>query len=233
MNSDKPLRKLGIDALVLFAAFPMACVNSSAAFPPPRVRQQALSQSQQQQQPPPSPTPAQTSQPESQQTPPSPQPSSKQHKVWSNDDVIQIRTPADNYQMEKEAKEAADAKAAAKEAALRASLKSEKQPPLDIKLPATAEETEQMLKNTESDIQEETIIFDKMQKELLDTPATQQAQKQKEIDHLNGLIETSQRDLKALQDHLQALRAKSQKENSPAAPTSSPTPPTPPPPPNP
>ena len=57
-----------------------------------------------------------------------------------------LRTPADNYQVEKEAKEAAEAEAAAKEAAHKAAGKSEKEPPLDIKLPATLEETEKMLK---------------------------------------------------------------------------------------
>lgn len=224
MTSHRSLLQFGASSLTLVAVLflpQMKCCAFAAC-------QQEQQQSQPQQ-PPPSPTSsAQNPQPASQQTADPDQPSAKGHKVWTNDDVVLIRTPADNYQMELEAKKAADAKAAAKEAALRATLKSEKQPPLDIKLPATAEETEQMIKNTESDVQEETVIFDKMQKELLDTPAEQQAKKQKEIDHLNGLIETSQRDLKALQDHLQALRAKSQKENSPAAPEPPPAPPTPP-----
>ena len=142
----------------------------------------------------------------------------KRRKVWTNDEVVSLRTPADDYQVEKEAKEAADAKAAAKEAAIRAALKSEKEPPPDIKLPATPEETEKMLKDTQDDIQEEMVILDKLRKELLDAPTEQQVDKQNEIDRLTASLRPLRRDAKALQDHLQTLRGKSQAENLPPPP---------------
>ncbi len=159
-----------------------------------------------------------SSQPASAPAPPIGELPVKRRKVWTNDDVVEIRTPADNYEMEMEAKKASDAKAAAKEAAIRAAIKSEKQPPLDIKLPATVEQTDKMIKDTQSDIQEETVILDKLHQELQDAPAEEKPQKQKEIDHLNGLLETSQRDARALQDHLQTLRGKPREENPPAPP---------------
>lgn len=173
---------------------------------------QSPSESRSQQQP---PTAASPTQNPATPTDPSQQaePAAKKHKVWTNDDAIESRTPADNYQFEKEAQEAADKEAAAKKAAAKAAAKSEKEPPLDIKLPATQEETETMLKDTQGQIDEETKLRDRLQNEYSNTPLDQQPQKQQEIDRANRIISNSQRDLKALQDHLLALREKSQPEN--------------------
>lgn len=212
MNQTKPFQKLSVTFLALGAALLLAQLKSDAS---PSGKQEQ----QQSQQPPapPSPTPPPSSRPASEPAPPIGELPVKRRKVWTNDDVVEIRTPADNYEMEMEAKKASDAKAAAKEAAIRAAIKSEKQPPLDIKLPATVEETEKMIREKQSDIQEETVILDKLHQELRRAPAEEKAQKQKEIDSLNGLLETSQRDARALQDHLQTLRGKPQEENPPAA----------------
>jgi hypothetical protein len=215
MNLKHPSQKLGGFSLALTAALllPQARCDASPA------RQQGQQQSPSKQAPPPpTPQPTQNSQPASQQTPPPDQSAAKQHKVWTNDEVVLLRTPADTYQVEKEAKEAAEAEAAAKEAAIRAAIKSEKQPPLNIKLPATPEETEKMLKSTQGDIQEEAFVLDKLKKEVLDAPTEQQAEKQKEIDRLTASLETLRRDEKALQEHLETLRGKSKGTNPPASP---------------
>jgi hypothetical protein len=213
MNPNKPYWKLGVSALVLSAVLFFAqidCAGSSA--------QQQEQQQSQQPPPPSSSTPPPSSQP-------APDPATsigplpvKRRKVWTNDDVEVLRSPADVYLADKEAKEAADAKAAAKEAAVRAVLKSEKEPPLDIELPATSEETEKALQTARDDIQEETTILGKLHRELLESPAEQQAEKQREIDLLAGKIDTLQRDVKALQRHLETLRAKSPEQNPPAPP---------------
>jgi DNA repair exonuclease SbcCD ATPase subunit len=216
MNLNKPSQKLGASGLALGAALLLAQLRCEAAI----TQQQEQQQSQSQQQPPP-PPPSPTSPPSSQ---PAPDPAApigalpvKRRKVWTNDEVEVLRTPADSYQVEKEAKQAADAEVAAKEAAHKAAGKSEKEPPLDIKLPATPEETKKMLKSALDDIQEETVVQNKLQKELLDAPAAQQADKQKEIDRLNASLETLRRNVKALQDHLQTFPEKPQGENPPAA----------------
>ena len=215
MNLHKVLHTLGVSFLVLIDALLMAQLNCHASSVPHQEQQQ----SQSQQPPPPPPTPQQISQPASQQTSPPDQPAAKPKKVWTEEDVILLRTPADNYQVEKEARGAAEAEAAAKEAARKAAAKPEKETPLDIKLPATPEETEKMLKSVQDDIQEEAVILDKLQKELLDAPAEQKAEKQKEIDRLTASLETLRRDVKALQDHLQTFPVKPQGENLPAAPS--------------
>jgi hypothetical protein len=226
MNPHKPLRKLVVSSLCLAAALLSAQLKCDAS----PAQQQEQQQSQSQQQPPPPPAPAQNAQPASSPTPQINELPVKRRKVWTNDEVVTLRTPTDNYLAEKEAKQAADAEAAAKEAAIRAAIKSEKDQPLDIKLPATPEETEIMLKNTQEDVQEETVVLEKLHNELLDAPLEQQAGKQKEIDHLTANIEILRRDVKALQEHLQTLRGKSAEKKPPAAPEAPSAPPTPPPP---
>lgn len=208
MNSTKAYQRLGASSFALGAALFLLHMKCNAA---PRQDQQ---QSQSQQQPPP---PSQNSQSASQQTSPPDQPAPKQKKVWTEEDVILLRTPADNYQVEKEARDAANAKTAAKEAAARASAKPGSEPPLNIKLPSTPEETEKMLKSAQDDIQEETLILNNLYKELLDAPTEQQAEKQKEIDRQTKIMETLRKDVKALQDHLQTFSGKPQDENPPAA----------------
>jgi hypothetical protein len=219
MNPNKPFRRLGVSFVVLSAALFFARIDCAGS--------SAQQQEQQQSQPPPPPASSSTSAPSSQ---PAPDPATsigplpvKRRKVWTNDDVEVLRTPTDNYLAEKEAKAAADAKAAAKEAAVRAALKSEKESPLDIELPATPEETERALQTARDDVQEETTILGKLHRELLESPAEQQAEKQKEIDLLTGKIDTLQRDVKALQRHLETLRAKSREQNPPAPPQPPPT----------
>jgi len=214
MISDKPFQKLGAFSLALGAAFLLAQENCGAA----SARQQGQQQSQSQQPPPP---PSTTPPPSAQ---PAPDPAAqigplplKRRKVWTNDDVVVLRTPTDDYLAEKDAKAEADKQAAVKEAAIRAAVKSEGQPPLDIKLPPTREQTEKMVNDTQAEIQEETQVLAKLQKELLEAPAEQQDHKQKEIDRLTVALETSHRNLKALQGHLQTFSEKPPEEN-PAAP---------------
>ncbi len=211
MNLDKTSQTLGISSLVLVVGFFLAAVKCDAS----AATEQEQQQSQQPPPPPPSPTSPPSAQPASDPEPPIGALPVKRRKVWTNDDVVVLRTPTDNYLAEKEAKRAAEAEAAAKEAARKADAKSDKELPLDIKLPATAEETEKMLKETQIDTQEDIDALDKLHKELLETPAEQQVEKQKEINRLTGNLETLQRDVKALQEHLQSLRKKSQGENPP------------------
>jgi hypothetical protein len=208
MNPDRTSQNLGVSSLVLVAVFFLVFVKCDAS----PTAEQEQQQSQQTQPPPPSPASPPSSQP-SDPTPPIGALPVKRRKVWTNDDVVVLRTPTDNYLAEKEAKRAADAEAAAKEAARKADAKSGKEPPLDIKLPDTPEETERMLKEEQIDTQEDIDALDKLHKELLETPAEQQVEKQKEINRLTGNLETLQRDVKALQEHLQLLRKKSQGEN--------------------
>lgn len=147
------------------------------------------------------------------------QAAANQRKVWKNEDVIALRTPADIYLLEKEAKEAADAATAAeKEAADQEAAKAAAVQPSGIKLPETQEETEKLLKDNENNVQEQSAILERLQNELANLPQDEQAGKQKEIDQLTESLTKLKRDGKALQDHLKTLTEKPSTENPPSTP---------------
>src|SRR5271154_2005251 len=105
MNLRKPFQRLCVSYLALGASL-LSSQWECDAFPAARQEQQ---QSQAQQPPPPtpSPIPPPSSQPASDSAPPIGALPVKRRKVWTNDEVVVLRTPADSYQVEKEAKEAA------------------------------------------------------------------------------------------------------------------------------
>jgi len=213
MNRNNPFQRFG--ALLLGVGGALLVVQTTC---PASTADQHEQQSQSQPPQPPPPAPAQNPEATSPSVALPEQLPVKRRKVWTNDEVTSLRTPADAYQVEKEAQAAAEARAAAKEATIRASLKSEKEPPLDIKLPNTRQETENMLKNTQADLQEETVVLDKLHKELLDSPEELQEQKQKDIDRLTASIETLRRDERALQGHLRTFEEKPEEQKPPAGP---------------
>lgn len=198
------LRQLGISSLVLCA---LVLTGSGLRI--------VSSHQQQSQQPSsaPSPTPPPSAQPASGPVPPVGELPVKRRKVWTNDDVIETRTPADNYQIEKEAKEAAEA--AAK---LAPKPKATKEAPLQVQLPTSVEETQLLIKNAEQDISDEQASLASLHEELATVPEEQKKAKQKEIDIVTTELDRGRNQLKVLQDHLQALREKSPTENPPAAP---------------
>lgn len=131
-----------------------------------------------------------------------PQPAAKAKKVWTNEDVISLRTPADIYQAEKEAQEAAAARAAAKEAE-EAKVRKEADPA--IKLPATVEETTKLIKAKEDQIDDEQNALERLVKDLPNTPEDQKAAMQKEVDRVAGDLPKVRSELKVLQTHLEKL----------------------------
>jgi hypothetical protein len=176
-----------------------------------------LPQEQQQSQPPPPPppTPAQNSQPASQQTSPSDPPAAKQRKVWTNDEVVLLRTPADNYLVEKEARGAAEAEAAAKSAA---QPKAGGEAPSEIKLPTSIEETQLLIKNKEQDIIDDQATLVSLNTELANAPEERKKAKQKEIVIVAAELDRAQNELKALQDHLVELHKPPASESTAAPP---------------
>jgi len=124
-------------------------------------------------------------------------------KVWTNDELESSRSPMDQYLVDKEASEAA---AAAQDAA---DAVASQQALARIKMPATVEETQRAIDATLQDINDEKDAIDRLNKEFDAAPAEQKAGIQREIDrHTNG-VQTSQQELKALQDHLKQLNSKS------------------------
>ncbi len=157
-------------------------------------------QEQQQSQPPP---PQQNPQPSSQQPTATAQQAPKQRKVWTNEDLILLRTPADIYLLGKEAREAAEAEAEA--AKIAAEGKPVMDAPLEIKLPTSIEETQLLLKNKEQEVADKQAALTSLKAELSDTSLALQPTKQKEIDTLAADLERAEKERKALQDNLEQL----------------------------
>jgi predicted component of viral defense system (DUF524 family) len=178
-------------------------------------------QQQSQPPPPPPPAPAQNPQSSAPQASASDAPVAKQRKVWTNDDVVQLRTPADNYLAEKEAREAAKAEAAAKSAA---HPKTSGEAPAETPLPTSMEETQLLIKNKEQDISDDQAVLTTLNQELADVPEEQKKAKQKQIEIVAAELDRARNELKALQDHLVALHKQPASESTAAPP--------PPPPPN-
>jgi len=162
-------------------------------------------QQEQAQQPPPPPTsaPAQNSQPGAPQASPAEQSAAKQRKIWTNEDLVSLRTPADIYLLEKEEREAAEADAAAK---LAAEQESRQGAPLEFKLPATIEETQQLIKDKESEISDTRAKHAKLTTEMQTVTDEQKEAKQTEINIAAAEMELARNQLKALQDHLVELQ---------------------------
>ena len=176
----------------------------------------------------------QTSQ--AQQQPPeqqkNPQPSSqplgpsapKRTKVWTNDDMPALRTPADVYLEEKEIQKAAAAEAANKRAELE---KQIKQAGLTVDLPPTSEETQRVIKSKQERLQELKDHLAVLTQGLLDAPEGQKVTDQKQIEEFTGESQRLQLELKVLEDHLQSL-AKTAPSEQPPAPSTSESPQNPP-----
>lgn len=203
MSNQKPLAS----PLPLVALFLLASLAVSA---PAAVQQGQPSSSQQ------SAQQAQNGPAQSAQTPPPRQAPPKQHKVWSNEDVVSLRTPEDTYLVEKEAQEAAAAEAAAREAAAD---KLTKELGLTMTFPATPEETQQGIEVREQQMKEDRATLERLNRELPEISAERKSEKQKEIERVTNDLQTACIEIRLLQNHLQKLTKPPATETSPALPS--------------
>lgn len=201
-NSLRRLSALGIAA---GGVAPFLILFAQSAFPERRQGQQS-SQSQAQQ-------PASQQQQNPQPSPQPPEPSApKVKKVWTNDDVVSLRSQADVYLAEKEAQEAADAEAASKKVAL---AKQIREAGLTMKLPSTSEETQRLIKAKEEQIRDLQEGLDRLTGEMPDAPADQKSAMQNQLEMVVSSLQKARVELKVLRDHLTEL-AKTE-ANEPAA----------------
>jgi hypothetical protein len=131
----------------------------------------------------------------------------KVKKVLTNDDLESSRSPVDQYLLDKEASEAAAAAQAAADA-----LASE-QALAGIKMPATVQETQRAIHDAHQEINDHNDALDRLNKELETAPDVQQGGIQREINRHTSGVQTSEQELKALQDHLRQLNSKSSSGN--------------------
>jgi hypothetical protein len=210
MNLHFPFRKFSISFLTLSVTISLAPWANFSGIS--QTQRQQSSQTQQQ-----SPQQQQSAQQPS-NSQPSEQPEAKQKKIWTNDDVIALRTPADLYSLQKEAQEAAAAEAAAEEAA-KAKL-ADGAGPAET-LPTTAEETRKLIAAKESQIGDDQQALDRYTAELPDEPAERKDRMQEEINRITADLPKERSQLRILQDHLEELTKKQLNE----APVPPPAPP--------
>jgi hypothetical protein len=194
MHVHFSLRDFSLSSLSLGAALSFSpLANRPAVWRTPeqqssQIQQQAPQQQQSAQQP--------------SNSQPSQQREAKQKKVWTNDDVVSLRTPADVYLAEKETQEAAAAEAAVKSAA---KAKLVDGPGPTEKLPSSAQETQKLIAAKESHIADEQQALDRYTAELPTEPAERKDRMQEEIKRITGGLPKERLELKMLQEHLEEL----------------------------
>lgn len=199
MRASTTVRNPGSAFLALGGALLFSSMTCDAFASPVHEQQQ---QSQSEQSPPVPPPPSQNPQATSQQTPTPEEPASKKRKVWTNDDMPSLRSPADTYLAEKEAQKAADAETAAKKEAL---AKQIKEAGLNLNLPPTSEETRRLIKAKQDQIRDFQDGTDRLTKDLPDAPPERKPEIQKEIETFKGYIQKAELELEILLDHLEKL----------------------------
>jgi hypothetical protein len=214
-----PLPKFGVRHITVGAA--LFCAGLAqllyARSPQEQQSSQGQQQSSQQQQ--------QSSEQNPQQPPQSSDPSApKPKKVWTNDEVITLRSPADTYLAEKEAQAAADAKEAAKKAEL---AKQIKEAALSMTLPTTPEETERLIRVKENRIRGFQDWLDRLKSDLPDAPAERKAAMQEQIEQSTSDLQRAQLELKVLKVHLETLPKTPPSEPPSSVPAPPPAPPSP------
>jgi hypothetical protein len=133
--------------------------------------------------------------------PASGKPALEPHKIWTNDDIVSLRSPADEYLMQKEAQATAEALAKLHHAAISTPEPSQETKPQ----PNSVEEAERAITNSLADIQDQQATLDRLSKELDESPEDQKSPKKKEIERRSAVLQESQKELKALQDRREDL----------------------------
>jgi len=166
---------------------------------------------------------AQQGSPEARPNPPSTDvadlPLTKPKKVWTNDDVVTLRSPADVYLAEKEAEQAAEAAEAAKRAQFEQQVK---QAGLNVDLPPTAEDTQRAIDEREAQVQDLKVRIDRLNQELPDAPEARKPGMHKDLATFGKDLNRLQMEIRLLRYHLQDLPKPKQNEPSPAPPPENP-----------
>ncbi len=135
-------------------------------------------------------------------------PATKTRKVWTNEEVGSLRTPADDYLEVKQAQEEAAAKQAATPAPRAAAKPANAAHPPLLSNPKAVEDADRMIAWEQRDIDAQTEDLARLRKQLEEAPASDKERLQKLIEqHTRILAETRKE-----QEGLKAQRAELQKK---------------------
>lgn len=133
----------------------------------------------------------------------------KSAKVWTEDDIASVRTPADDY-MDQARAQASEAAAAAKQPQ-KVAVKPAQQAgaPPALSNPKNAEDADKMIAWEQKDVNAQQQFIDQLKQQLDAAPADQRERLQKQLqDHIDNLAVT-QKELQAVQTQKDALQKKS------------------------
>ena len=139
-----------------------------------------------------------------------------QKKVWTDDNIGSVRTPADNYEEKQEAK--AEVKDASSKQAVAGSQSSgtaqqpKDHPPL-LSNPKTVESADQMIAWEDRDIASQTDFIGKLQQELDAAPTSDKPRLQKLIGEKKQILEQTKAERQGLIDQKKGLQQKAANPN--------------------
>ena len=130
-------------------------------------------------------------------------PAAKTHKVWTDDDLATVRTPADSY-AEKETAQAQAATAATQQQQIDAAKQTSGTPAKPPKTPPLAhansvDDADKKIAWEERDIQAQEEFIDRTQRELDQAPSDQREHLQKVIEENQKILADTRKELAGLQ----------------------------------
>jgi len=130
-------------------------------------------------------------------------PASKTHKVWTEDDLATVRTPADSY-AERETAQAQAATAATQQQQIDAAKQTSGTPAKPPKTPPLAhansvDDADKKIAWEERDIQAQEEFIDRTQRELDQAPSDQREHLQKVIEENQKILADTRKELAGLQ----------------------------------
>ncbi len=138
-------------------------------------------------------------------------PATKARKVWTDEDVGSLRTPADDYVEMKQAQdEAAAAKVAAasqQAAPAKPATKTKAQPPL-LSNPKNLEDADKMIAWEQRDIDAQTEDLARLRKQLEEAPASDKELVQKLVEQHIRILDETRKEQEGLKTRRKALEKK-------------------------
>ena len=129
----------------------------------------------------------------------------KPHKVWTDDDVSTLRTPADRYADEKDAQDAAAAAAAARAKEASATPAAKPNLPAGVKPaakalsdPKSTEEADKMIAWQTRDVDAQSEYISKIQEQLSTASGPERDHLLAEKARMEGVLDKTQQELKTL-----------------------------------
>jgi plasmid maintenance system killer protein len=141
----------------------------------------------------------------------------KKHRVWTDDEVSSLRTPADDYVEQKQAAEAATAAAAAEQAKSKPKSENVVAAPPRLSNPKSPEDADRMIAWENRDVDAQTEYVDKLRAQLEQATPEERAQLEKKLTQRIQIVEDTKKERDALVAQKKELEKKATQGANPVA----------------